>query len=100
MNQISLTLIQSVRVVAVGRQLLPGRMVKMRGIIVRALLCVILPASTAWAAQITANMLYLTGTNPGFFTFSVNGLDQQLLCDQFFPNVTTQSYVSRVATLA
>src|SRR3954452_4971508 len=30
--------------------------------------------------------------NLGFFTFNVNGTSQQLLCDQFLPNVTTLQY--------
>jgi hypothetical protein len=44
-------------------------------------------------------MFFLGGTNPGFFTFSVDGSPQTLLCDQFFPNVTTSPYTSKVATL-
>ena len=62
------------------------------------LLCAVL-GSPLWASQIQVSMFFVGGTNPGFFTFSVDGSLQQLLCDQFFPNVTTSPYRSKVATL-
>jgi len=39
-------------------------------------------------------------SSPGFFTFNVNGTIQELLCDQFAPNVTSQPYVAIGYTLA
>lgn len=45
-------------------------------------------------------MQFVGGTNPGFFTFLVNGVSKRLLCDQFAPNVTSLIYISSVATLA
>ena len=59
----------------------------------------LLGAGFAQADQITANMLFLGGVNPGFFEFSVNGTDRTLLCDQLLPNVTSEPYVANVATL-
>ncbi len=47
--------------------------------------------SSAWGSQVYT-MLFVSGINPGFFDFKVNGVDQQLLCDQFAPNVTTGPY--------
>ena len=64
------------------------------------LLVLLLAGTSAWASQITSNMFFLGGVNPGFFKFSVDGVDEQLLCDQFFPNVTSQAYTANVATLA
>ena len=64
------------------------------------LLLLLLISNSAWAAQITSNMFFLGGVNPGFFKFSVDGVDERLLCDQFFPNVTSEPYVANVATLA
>jgi hypothetical protein len=51
----------------------------------------LLLGSSAWGAQVY-NLFFLSGTNPGFFTFDVNGVQRQLLCDQFAPNVTTLPY--------
>jgi hypothetical protein len=45
----------------------------------------------AWSSQVY-NFFFLSGTNPGFFTFDVNGVSQRLLCDEIFPNVTTLPY--------
>jgi hypothetical protein len=40
-------------------------------------------------------------TNPGFFYFTIDGIaHQRLLCDEFFPNVSTTMYNSVVVTLA
>ena len=40
-------------------------------------------------------------TNPGFFFFTIDGKpNQRLLCDEFYPNVTTLFYNSTVVTLA
>ena len=47
--------------------------------------------SSAWGAQVY-NFLFLRGVNPGFFVFDVDGVERQLLCDQFAPNVTTLQY--------
>lgn len=60
----------------------------------------LLVGSPLGASQLEVNMFFLGETNLGFFTFSVNGVNQQLLCDQFLPNVTTLMYTSKVATLA
>ena len=56
--------------------------------------------SSASAAQVY-NMFYLGAvSSPGFFNFTVNGEFQQLLCDQFSPNVTTQPYQALGYSLA
>ena len=52
------------------------------------------------ASQLQVTMSQVNQTSPGVFTFSVNGIIQQLLCDQFLPNATTLTYTSNVATLA
>jgi len=55
---------------------------------------------SAGASQLY-NMTYISAiSSPGFFVFDVNGTTQQLLCDQFLPNVTTQPYVAIGYTLA
>jgi hypothetical protein len=51
------------------------------------------------ASQLQMTMS-LVSEDPGFSTFSIDGVIQQLLCDQFFPNATTLTYSSKVATLA
>ena len=38
-------------------------------------------------------------STPGFFIFDINGVQQFTLCDQFFPNVTTEPYLALQATL-
>jgi hypothetical protein len=48
--------------------------------------------SSAWAAPVYNMLLVGSQAGLGFFTFNVNGTTQQLLCDQFLPNVTTQPY--------
>lgn len=66
--------------------------------IARALLLTV-AASSMWAGQI-ANMQYITATgSPGFFIFEVDGDRRELVCDQFFPPVTTSPYQAIVATL-
>ena len=63
------------------------------------LLC-LLVGSPLGASQIQVSMLLITESNPGFFTFSIDGVVQNLLCDQFLPNATTLRYTSQVATLS
>jgi hypothetical protein len=59
-----------------------------------------LGASSSWAATI-ANMQYISEVGgSGVFTFSVDGVETQLLCVQFFPNATTSPYQANVSTLA
>jgi len=48
--------------------------------------------SSMWAAPVYTMLLVGSQANIGFFTFNVNGTSQQLLCDQFLPNVTTLQY--------
>ena len=56
--------------------------------------------SSASAAPVY-NMLFLGPvSSPGFFIFDVNGTTQQLLCDQFSPNVTTSPYQALGYSLA
>jgi hypothetical protein len=45
-------------------------------------------------------LLLASAANVGFFVFDVNGTTQQLLCDQFLPNVTTQPYQATGYSLA
>ena len=52
------------------------------------------------ATQLQVSMSLMGEIDPGFSTFSINGVTQQVLCDQFFPNATTLTYTSTVATLA
>ena len=56
-------------------------------------------APHSWGALLTYQ---LTGSvNPGFFNFTIDGVaNQKLLCDEFLPNVTTETYNSVVVTLA
>ena len=63
------------------------------------LLC-LLVGGPLGASQIQVSMLLVHETNPGFFTFSINGELHDLLCDQLLPNATTLMYTSNVATLA
>lgn len=66
----------------------------------RALLLTLLTfAPHSWGALLT---YHLTGsTNPGFFIFTIDGVaNQKLLCDEFLPNVTSETYNSVVVTLA
>lgn len=54
-------------------------------------LAFLLLGNSAWGSQVY-NLFFVSGTNPGLFTFDVNGVQRQLLCDQFSPNVTTGPY--------
>ena len=45
-------------------------------------------------------MFFVSGINPGFFDFKVDGIDRLLLCDQFSPNVTTGPYLATGYSLA
>ena len=62
------------------------------------LLCSLL-GGALWASQIQVSMFLISENNPGFFTFNINGTVENLLCDQFLPNATTERYTSSVATL-
>ena len=65
-----------------------------------ALLLVMLASST-WCAVTTSNLFYTGGVNPGFTNFTIDGITgRQLLCDQFFPNITTSPYNSQVYGLS
>lgn len=60
----------------------------------------LLVSGSAWATT-TSTLVFKQAITPvGFFLFSVDGVDRLLLCDQFFPNVTTEPYAATVATLA
>jgi hypothetical protein len=60
-------------------------------------LCVFLAASSAPAATLYFQQFI---SSPGFYEFTVDGVTQLLLCDQFSPNVTTEPYTAMVLTLA
>jgi len=56
--------------------------------------------SSASAAQVY-NMFFLGAvSSPGFYTFTVDGVVQNLLCDQLVPNVTTSPYQALGYSLA
>ncbi len=53
----------------------------------------------SWGALLTYQLV--GSTNPGFFNFTIDGVkNQMLLCDEFLPNVTSETYNSVVVTLA
>jgi len=64
---------------------------KRRNRLRKKIVLLFLLGSSAWGAQVY-NFLFLRGVNPGFFVFDVDGVERQLLCDQFAPNVTTLQY--------
>ena len=66
----------------------------------RALLLTLLTfAPHSWGALLTYQLA--GSTNPGFFNFTIDGVaNQKLLCDEFLPNVTSETYNSVVVTLA
>jgi len=61
----------------------------------------LLLSSPAWSAQITVSMINIGAVQPqpNFFVFDINGVIRDLLCDQFVPNVTSERYTAKVATL-
>ena len=66
----------------------------------KALLLTLLTfAPHSWGALLTYQLA--GSTNPGFFNFTIDGVtNQKLLCDEFSPNVTSETYNSVVVTLA
>ena len=66
----------------------------------KALLLTLLTfAPCSWGALLTYQQV--GSINPGFFNFTIDGvINQRLLCDEFQPNVTSDTYNSVVATLA
>lgn len=55
--------------------------------------------SQLWGAVMLFELV--GSTNPGFFFFTIDGkAHQRLLCDEFYPNVTSLLYNSTVVTLA
>ncbi len=56
---------------------------------------------SAWSAVISQTLTNTGGLNPGFSIFTIDGVTgQKLLCDQFFPNITSNTYTSLVYGLA
>ena len=55
----------------------------------------------AWSAVISQTLTNTGGLNPGFSIFTIDGVTgQRLLCDQFTPNITSNTYTSLVFGLA
>ncbi len=67
----------------------------------KKLFLALLLSCSAWSTVITQTLTNTGGLNPGFSIFTIDGVTgQRLLCDQFFPNITSSSYSSLVYGLA
>ncbi len=67
----------------------------------KKLLLTLMLSCSAWSAVISQTLTNTGGVNPGFALFTIDGVTgQRLLCDQFFPNITSNTYTSLVYGLA
>ena len=67
----------------------------------KKLFLALLLSCSAWSTVITQTLTNTGGLNPGFSIFTIDGVTgQRLLCDQFFPNITSSTYSSLVFGLA
>lgn len=62
------------------------------------LLLVLLSTSLCAAPIVQMHWVGAVST-PGFFIFDIDGILRLTLCDQFFPNVTTEPYLALLASL-
>ena len=67
----------------------------------KKLLLTLMLSCSGWSAVTTSTLFFTGGVNPGFTLFTIDGVTgQKLLCDQFAPNITSNSYTSLVYGLA